>query len=201
MTQAHDERQRRWRARIDVASGRTQIDPVDKDPRMSPASSRLLEALNRSDHSRPEHHDTDPPPEESEPVPPALPLNPWRNRGEPGLAQPQDADRRGYPTVAAPLPAVEPPLSPPRPEIGFGILCEHAAELVLGKLRPILGLPPSDPGAIPSQHEGAYTVLNPAGAFVTVNPDDVVSDATGIDGWADATPEISPAGSFVQEPG
>ena len=147
---ATDERRRRWRAHIDLQAGRTRVHPVDDDPRPTPATSALLDAVRRPPRAHPGHLDPDPT---------AAPLQPWARTMEPA-AQPQDAERRGQPDVripAAPSATTSVDLEP-----------------VIVRLREMLGLRPEEPPIAPL-HLGetlASLRLNPAGAFVEEPPVD-----------------------------
>lgn len=213
----NDERRRRWRANIDLGAGRTQVRPIDEDPRPDSASSQLLDALRRPARQEPSHHEA--PVQQSDGAAPALPLNPWEHRSDPNVAQPQDADRRGGLDVR--VPAAEAKTSPPAdPDRGMtvtlgalenavNVICERVTRGVLVRVRQMFGLPPEEP-AIPVLYgEQRYTVLNPAGAFVTVDPETEYQTAGSfVDNGVEPTsprPTVSsepvnPAGAFTAEP-
>jgi len=160
MTEAQDERRHRWRAQIDISAGKSRVLPVHTDPRMDAAASRLLDTLRRPSHATPPpHRDNDPPRA-------VTPLSPWRTK-EGHLAGGSDHVTSGL---------THPEASPPSPRLApaqMDEICDRITSTLFGRFCDVLGLPPNDPEIPPlSREQGKYAAMNPAGSFVTVNPEE-----------------------------
>lgn len=145
-----DERSRRFKARIDLRSGRASVHETTPGPARNPPPSA-------GPHDRPA-------PEREPSAPPQFPWMAGATSGVhvPAAAQPQDADRMGHeqPTMqSAPQPAAQP------------VLDQALVDAVTSSVRSSLGLPPEEPPA-PLLHPAAPAPAHhPAGAFANVKPD------------------------------
>ncbi len=175
---APDERSRRFKATIDLSTGRASVRetfPKDRRPQGAP----LVGVPRRA-----------PPPESAADA--GAPVFPWQRDPVAEQPQPQDAPRHNFPGAPAEpgvhVPARATAASLPEEDV------EQICNAVVERLRDAFGLPPEEPPIPLLEPDALMGATHVAGAFMGT----AETPAPPAGAFTEAVPAQHPAGSFAE---